>query len=157
MQLHLVVSGLLTLGLCAASSAGEIEDVMSCLSPPQPTALLEGLASAGRLGPRWGPGVDDEYCWMLAPALDWHGQSFRAICAVTDEPGDLAAKPDLYWQDAAPPFTEVWLVSSAARADLAAWAKTHLPRSSRYEIDPPDLTSSPVLLACSEWRFPLPD
>jgi len=160
-ELKTVAGWLCTLGvyLATGASAAEIElmslkVLMSCLSAPSPTPILDELVAVGALTDRTGPGWDDEYCWKLSAPLDWNGLGFEEVCVVTDDPNEIGAHPELYWADSTAPWTEVWIIAVASRATLKAWATTTLPVDSKFEIDPPVGEGPESALSCSEWHFP---
>lgn len=80
------------------------------------------------------------------------------LCASVDDPDEIRAHPSLYRtiDETFPPFTEVWLLTSASENTLTSWASEVLPNGSRFEVDPPLPEEGLTALACSEWRFPLP-
>src|SRR3712207_5513648 len=85
-----------------------LQEMMRCRTEPRPTGTLRALLADGVLKERIGPGIDEEYCWTLSPSLHWEGMTFKAICAVTDDPAAIAENPELYWKTPfPPPFTEV--------------------------------------------------
>lgn len=140
----------------AAEELARVQDLMSCVEEPAPTPVLLALSAEGRLGDRIGPGDDDDYCWPLAQPLDWSGATFTRLCVVTDDAASLSDYPQFYWSQSLAPWTEVWLISSASPAALAAWAGATLPAGSRFEVDPLGDGADRSALSCSEWHFPLP-
>lgn len=137
-----------------AADAGEplpdLTRLMRCVAPPDPTPVLRLLGEEGVLGPRHGPGYDDESCWAFVEPVRWGEAVFTGICAVVAVPG---AAPGLYVVgETAAPFGEVWLISGLPATALAAWAGKTMPHGSRYEIDEADGVAA---LSCSEWDFPL--
>lgn len=160
MRARLAVT-LLALAGAAPLEAAELEfdqlrSLMSCVESPAPTSVLLALSRAGALVDRTGPGDDDDYCWPFARSFDWHGISFTALCAVTDDAEAVAGYPELYWSGSLAPWTEVWLLTATSAEALRLWADDNLPSGSQYEIDRLGDGPQKSALSCSEWHFPLP-
>jgi hypothetical protein len=139
----------------AETGLAPLEALMTCVSDPMPGQILSALFTDGQLVARTGPGEDDDYCWSISHGLEWQGTTFTRLCVVTDDPDEIAAHPELYWEGSMAPWTEVWLIAPVSSADLAAWATQRLPEDSRFEVDPLDGATAESALACSEWHFPL--
>jgi hypothetical protein len=151
-----LAAGLLSCGAAQASEMAGLQALMSCVEEPAPTKILLDLSAAGFLGARSGPGGDDDYCWPLISPLEWGGATFGGLCVVTDDAKAISAHPEFFWSGSLAPWTEVWLTSTIAPADLDRWARENLPAGSRYEIDRVDGGAGGGALSCSAWHFPLP-